>query len=349
MNMKKFIDWIMGFFRQEAQDGNRQRKAPVQREKQHFGAHYYLGDLLDALDRVFEDLPVFKKSDRDAYDLFSKLGASVISSDGMLDVDIDAYAVRQLPGFGCFYIHTGTETEERVPARFVYFFKEDRPVNVQTSNHTIYRCGVTYHSKKWNRAACAQFYIALSDDGTITPLKSCTPRKHAPGFVRMEWDYPRELLDISTDNGTTPQERAKVLFSVAVNASLARERGITVRVKKGGQSAAFAIDMTRSPYFFSDREKVTDANGQTKKIFHIVKGHWRTLGGGHQKFIKTHFRGLKNFMWNGYEVSIGVGGKHGLAVSDYNLKSLNEIDARDLGDEAVGTDYLAAKLDRHTL
>ena len=64
--LKKIIDWLLG--RRAAPEQRQKRKrAP----KEHYGAHYYLGDLLDQLDAVFRDLPKFKKSDPEAYKLYS--------------------------------------------------------------------------------------------------------------------------------------------------------------------------------------------------------------------------------------------------------------------------------------
>ena len=293
------------------------------REKEHHGAHYYLGDLLDTLDATFSHLPAFKKGDPEAFGLFQKVGASVMSSDFSISGALDPYTLQQMPSFGCFYSQAGEDTENRYHPRFLYFMKETRPINVQASNHTIYRCGATFHLHDRPAAVAATFYVAVSRDGTIIPLRVCTPRHHKPGFARMEWGYPTALEDWSADAKLTVEEHVCNLFTIMAEGSLSREVGLTVRVRKRKMAAAFAIDMTRTPYFFADREKTVTENGATQKILHIVRGHWRTVAGGERVFIKSHFRGLRSFVWNGYDVTIGLAGRHGKAMSSATFAAVD--------------------------
>ena len=74
----------------------------------------------------------------------------------------------------------------------------------------------------------------------------------------------------------------------------------------------------RSPYFFKDRDKAVNQNGKTKKIFHIVAAHERSLPDGNKKFVKSHFRGIRKFMWNGYKVNIILNGKHAKSMNSWN-------------------------------
>ena len=89
---------------------------------------------------------------------------------------------------------------------------------------------------------------------------------------------------------------------------MSTESGLTVRVKKKKSVISFAIDMERTPYFFSDREKVVTSKGQTKKIFHIVRGHmpcWaqsQNSGSGAQ----TGKTPLGEFPWPGLVVELVV-------------------------------------------
>lgn len=298
------------------------RKKAARQPKEHFGAHYYLGDLLNHLDSAFKDFRAFKKADREAYGLYKHLGASVFSSDVLIGrkgwgfVDLE-----KLPSFFCCYFPWKSDDPEAVRASFRYMLKIKKPVNVQPSNGTVYRVGGVYSADDKVHVA-GVFYVAVSGDGTVTPLKQLELKSEVPHFTRQfkgdrgpvvqraRWDYPRSLWDIAQDSGTTIEDVAHHWFYTTAEASLAQNAGITVRARKGVDVATFAIDMLRTPYFFADRDKVVNENGRTKKILHIVRGHYRTLAGGERKFVKSHFRGLRKFTWNGYRVSIGLSGWH---------------------------------------
>jgi hypothetical protein len=104
----------------------------------------------------------------------------------------------------------------------------------------------------------------------------------------------------------TPEELATRLFALVVNMSESASGGAAqVRVKKGKVAAMFNIEIERTPYFFKDRERRVNVNGNRKKIFHVVRAHHRR---GAPVRIST--RGEREFMWRGYEVTITVPGLH---------------------------------------
>ena len=338
--MKKLWAWIVSLFRKDAVAPAKVASARVRRSKEHYGAHYYLGDLLDRLDGVFQDLPKLKKADPDAYALFSKFGATVASSDALFSQQIEPYILKHLPSFACFHLDpNNSKKDDIIYASFVYVVKEKKPVNVQASNGAIYRVGGVFILD--GKPFVVVFYVAINADGSLNPLKTCAPRQHAPGFVRMEWDYPEHLLAAAREQGRTVQEFVDGLVPFAINSAMTRDSGLTIRVRKGGLAAAFAIDMQRTPYFFADREKTVTENGQTKKIFHIVRGHWRQGAGGNRKWIKSHFRGLREFTWNGYQVKIALSGKHGVGLSELDFSS---VDAREDGPKYAASE-VSEKLD----
>lgn len=189
-----------------------------------------------------------------------------------------------------------------------------------------------------------EFYCAIAK-GHVRALKHCVPVRHNLGrhasVTRMEWHLAPHLSDVAERLGGTVDHAAAALLAMTSNNAIAREQGLTIRVRKDGLSAVFAIDMLRTPYFFADREKVVTENGQTKKIFHIVRGHWRTLAGGHRKFIKPHFRGLREFDWNGYEVRISLAGLHGQAASSFRAPAADPM----TDEPTVNMDKLAERLE----
>lgn len=343
--IRKIWDWL---FRPKRDVSPKARRVKRQEEG---SAHYYLGDLLDNMDLLFSDFRLIRQADPDAYALAKKWGATVASSGINVGVDVDPHFLQSLPGHGCFYTGAVDRGGDRVPAKFLYFTKEKKPVNVHGSlkvmggrGTAIYRCGAVFEFN--GHSVASQFYIGVSGK-EIYPLKVCQPTSFSTSprsqpIVRMQWGYPQELVDIAADNEKSVEQMALEWFSVAANLAYTREAGMTVTATKGAESASFGIDVLRTPYFFSDRKKTVNENGKTKPIIHLVRGHYRTLAGGSRKFIKPHFRGEREFSWKGYNVRVGMAGWHGVGISDFNLAGL---DVRQTNDPTCTAEELAGKID----
>ena len=69
--MKKLLEWLRSLFRKPVEKVIKKRKKSKRRSADHYGAHYYLGDLLDGLDSAFDCLPLFKKTDPEHYKMLS--------------------------------------------------------------------------------------------------------------------------------------------------------------------------------------------------------------------------------------------------------------------------------------
>lgn len=346
--MIRLLKKLLGFWRKLFANQEPKRKQSRRHSGDHYGAHYYLGDLLDNLDNCFEALSTFKKGDRDAYDLYRVVGARVCSTDTWHVIDNQLmFSGDAWPSFGCIFMPDNPLDSEYVSTNFVYFRRVKRPVNIQATNNVCYSVGMLVRDQRNPKIfVCEQYYISVAPDGQITHLRECTPRYHTVGhgrhrssFVRMEWKTPRVLTDIrdyrakrDNDDNLTIDEVAADLFYCALNSYfLGTESGIRVRVRNGVDTAVFAIDMLRTPYFFADREKVVNDNGRTKRILHIVRAHKRG-----DKYIKSHFRGLRHFKWNGYDVSISLPEKHAPALSTATLDSY-DADDKTLNGKFVGS------------
>jgi hypothetical protein len=77
-----------------------------------------------------------------------------------------------------------------------------------------------------------------------------------------------------------------------------------IRAKKEGCIAAFGIDVKRGKYFFADREVELATDGRKKRIFHSVIAHDRHIGQNRTTRVRDHYRGLRDFNWNGYGIHI---------------------------------------------
>ena len=315
--IRKIFDLLKSLWRRLAK--RPQVVAPKFRQsrqpKEHSGSHYYLGDLLDCLDASFEALRAIKKVDSDAYDYLSRVGAPVMNTDGRVEATIPAHIDLDNPpsviAWAC--PKRPSDNDKFASPRMIYAVREKRPVNVQLSNRPVYRLVMAY-VPKWLNGKCHATggYVAVQSDGTIAPLKQIEPihQSHRGKTVvtRMGWANPWEQIAKFFDE--SEQQFLTNTFGWALSANEGAESGLTVRVSRGRHAARFAINMLRTPYFFADRDRVVNERGSTKKIFHIVRGHWRTGAGGNKRWVKPHFRGLRKFTWNDYRVSISLPGYH---------------------------------------
>jgi len=296
------------------------------RSKKHFGAHYYLGNLLDRLEEHFDCLKLIKKADKDAYDLFKNIGMTVSNDKYLWNGESAGWVdFKKLPSMGGHHFcdkFIGSEKQD-FHLRAVYFQKIKRPFNVQPTNHQTFELTLLLTYKR-SKPFAEKHYVAVDEKGSVYPLKICTPKKinlpipaksryrNCGGSTvnRLVWDYHAELYFLAKHTNKTIEQFSEQMFWHIMNAAMGSTSGLTIRVHRGGETCAFAIDMERTPYFFDDREKTINVNGKTKKIFHIVRGHWRKKTGGNKKFIKTHFRGLRKFKWNGFDIVITLSGLH---------------------------------------
>ena len=327
-------------------------------KKEHFGSRYYFGSLLDDLDKYFIDFSVIKKGDPEIAAAIAKLGCNISDENQLFSTELEPIFYAQMPSIGCVYLN-GKDSKEQVGARFIYFQKHKQPINVQSTNGVIYAMGAIYGFKY---PQLVRFHVAVFNNGEIKVLKEIKPKSHIVGkkrneFVRMEWSYPEglELLrngyNQSRNKKETVDEYAKRMFSLISNGIISSETGVNVRVKKNGLTATFAIDMTRTPYFFADRNKTISKNGKPEKILHIVRPHSRVNASGSSTIVKAHWRGIRNFIWNKYEVSIGMPGKHlPSLMMDFRSEAWNELDIEKNGlnsSNMISIEDAAEKIDKH--
>lgn len=346
------------------------RPRKPRREHDETQAHYYLGDLLEQLKTYFEDLEYLRRGDPEGAKIFEKFGCAVCNTNALISKDMEPFFFNQLPAQGCCYFgrheeKTDKRTGEKIlGVRFVYFQKQHQPVNVQSTNGVIYTIGGVWGFKKRH---LFQVNVAVFPDQTVKVLKVIQPHRFTVGkgsrknggtyersqVVRMEWGYPSWALDMVSDYNRFNDKSKSVdeyfarMFALLVNMVLRTEQDMNVRVKNDGKVASFAINMLRTPYFFADREKTVNENGNTERILHIVKPHTRTNQRGETKLIKAHWRGLRRFTWNGYDVSIGMPGAHFRPLMEYSAEAwLPEDLKRERNSDGIDGAKVAAIIDR---
>jgi hypothetical protein len=315
-------------------------------DRASWGMFFSLGDVLDELRDYFVCIRRLKRTDKDAYALFSQIGAQIVPSDALAagceleTIWCDPSFAR--PAFGMvFFTCFKVDTPNLLHFRMIYFQKISprKKHEVEIKNipgDTYVCCGfLTEKHKQWG--AVLRFHVHVDMQGCITLLrekqmidvantygrrtiqngysKSYRTKEHFQ--VRAySWDFPAGLalgLEDHKANGKnlifkTMQEYAAFLFSFAANIHTTSATGARVAIRSsGGLTAVLNIDPTATPGFFKDRDKIVTVSGRARPIFHSVMPHLRRTARG-EKFVKFHFRGLRKFEWNGYRIDITVPG-----------------------------------------
>lgn len=326
-------------------------RKPKAKKRNEVFSHYYLSDLLKKMDCSFNDMNLLKKTDPESYRLFSRVGCSVMSSRVFTTREKPKWVdFQNLPTFGAISLPAeDVDDKDILYPRFVYFRKIEKPINVQPSNNNVLQVGLIYTCSKNSRPVYINYFLSVDQNGDCTLLKQLRSVKERVGkatFRRMVWVKPEIVADIANEQNKDINVFVTEILYCLLNTAFATESGLTVRVTKQKKTMVFSIDMERTPYFFDKRDKVVNENGNTKRIFHIVRTHKRVGKNGTSKFIKTHFRGLRKFKWHGYDVNITLGNKHTVKLSDIQSTAReymkNDIPS-DVIHEAVVGDIIAKK------
>lgn len=312
---------------------------------------YYFRDIiLDQLDRYFVILKRMRKGDREAYHYFSRLGAHIIPGSGFTrSADaLDPWFLKTLPTVGgvCFGIHPVTERLEAKQSvmlpRVVYFRKYDpnkAPPKVQmAAGFPIYVMTAYWDNPSdpnFKHGSPTEFPVAILPDGTVRVLRvrrceskvirvkrgrSDLRRGETFAVPTRTWRHDEFFIEWAKEHGE-PVEKflAQIFIRATTGFACASSTMIRVEAIKGKLRATFGVDVTRTPYFFKDRDVTVGDTGARKRIFHVVKPHKRALAGGREIFVKMHFRGERQFHWNGYLISITVPGRDHFHLSELDV------------------------------
>lgn len=306
------------------------------------GEFYFKETILDRLDEYFRLINRMRRSDPDAFALYSKIGASIVTDVIPTNSALSPGFLAERPSFGAV-AYVGTDytkidiRDDAITPAFVYFTKYASlgcPATIErpAPNEDVYVSSV-FFTKRESRerdGVKVEYAVGVSHKtGKIRLLKSKLSSsvkcriKHGKDrgrhfiFHKQEWGIPPMLHEWAKNKqGMSTEEFlcAQFAFSAGVIESSAYSN-TRIDVKKGTMHAAFSVDIKRVPYFFKDRNTtITTATGAKRRVFHIVRPHLRkgTVA------VKMHFRGEREFGWNGYRVRISVPGKHHVTLHSFS-------------------------------
>lgn len=328
------------------------------------GQFYFRDTILDQLDEYMIYLKRMKRADPQAYALYSKIGAGVMPVRGAInriedrkfvaDRQLSPWFLQTLPTFGAIacavspFIEADEDKDERyIYPRFFWFTKYERnrqsPQVEWTNLGTCYSCTVYWDKKsfpKLKQGSPQEFPVAIDPQGGVHVLRtlnnSCQVIRHKHGRYRghtsavpqQRWGISSEFLRWAKSHDAPPQQFLAQQFIYAANSFEAVNSSmIRIEARKEGITATFAVDVLRTPYFFTDRDETVTEAGTKQRIFHAVRTHVRKNGSA----VRMHFRGLRRFRWNGYEVRILVPGREHLDVTEVNFGTIDEHWAAETG------------------
>jgi len=261
----------------------------------------------------------------------------------------------KLPIFGGWMILCKPEDEDYMEQCFYYFTKftkVDPNIEKARPGEVVYQLVAHFmsdHPPKWARKFIKKggvpltCYVAVAGESVRALRELHTIRidlygthkrkringkrghrsKNRDGTVTsfQVFDYPNWLkvadallLDSKNKILTTPDERCSAMMKWIATVNETISSNLQVRATKDGMTALFAVNLLRTPYFFRDRER--DIDGSKRRIFHIVRTHQRKSG----SYVRSHFRGNREFFWNGYKVQITMPmTHHAVTVLDANF------------------------------
>lgn len=298
------------------------------------GDFFFREDILDQLGSYAPVIRHLRKHDPNSYELYREVGAVLFPMRSWAHKqEIEPFFLKVRPSFGAtFFGVEGDKDPERIWPRMMYFKKWAKPpASVQRVNRgSLYCVCVFFADLDTGKAAhVAEVPVAVADDGTVTILRTKLSERQVVrcrkngglyhrgerfGVTHERWGIHPLLVRWATFNNEPVVPYLTNMFALAANFwASAQMSMIRVEASKGAEIAVFGVDITRTPYFFKDREKIAG-----RRIFHIVRTHQREGRDGRVSSVKTHFRGLRHFMWNGFKIKITVPGWHHGPITEFS-------------------------------
>jgi hypothetical protein len=318
-------------------------KAKKAKERPQSGTGYFTfkKSILDDLASYFTYIRRLRKQSRSAYAMLMQFGAKLVPPDYTPDYsELPAWwRVNEWPAFGAFAMPKQPDLDAELVKKgwtnfrlSVFEKTKQAPWFCQRLNDPgeVYHVMRYYDDVKRPDGCGYIFYVHVNSvDGKVTLLKELKNKsveipskngKASSWYNKRDWFYNDDLVNYVKDypgEYRNAQELAAGIFISMVNLFTDTFTDIQVKVSKDDLSAAFSIATKRTAYFFKDRDIILNDKGNRKRIFHVVRPHQRQSG----KLVKMHFRGMREFNWNGYGVKIFVPGLHEHSLYEFPLAS----------------------------
>lgn len=319
---------------------------------------YFKRDILDELDNYRRYFKRLKIADADTYALYAKIGVPLMPQSDLKWLnrhELEPFIRAKRPAFGAMAFVNRADEEVQpdgdllAPPKFLYFYKySKRPAFMELPRKgddlylvTAYFDFSTFLDRstgRWMKSgAPVQYPVAIQADGSVRVLRlrrtGYQVIRHRRGADRdtvsqipsHQWGIPDYLKDWAAQRQTETDLFLANVFRMVANASQALQLTmIRVHCSKGGVTACFAVDPRRMPYFFQDREMTVGPTGARRRIFHMVRVHDRKIAGSNQRrAVRMHFRGEREFLWNGYQVRITVPVRDHLALPEFDVGAVD--------------------------
>jgi hypothetical protein len=315
------------------------------------GRFVFKDRVLDRLDKYMRAMKHMKSAYPEAYDACRRIGVNLVpdrvgivfketlKEDGCLP----PWFVQTLPAFGAIAMDAETDHHDGQdwiwPRVFHFMRYEDRkhpPMVAAPRQGKVYLLTAFFddHREFGGKGLkhSVDLPVAVMPDGALIPCPILEQRSYKirhkkwragepreSHIRRGEWGMPSHAVYWASDHKSTAPSLMRCLFRLVASLHTHTNSSmIRVGVTKGDVTALMNVDITRTPYFFKDREPVV-VDGVTKRIFHIVRIHTRANG----QVVPLHFRGLRNFVWNGYDVAITVPGVDHAHIAEIPVAGLD--------------------------
>ena len=338
--------------------------SPVAKFDELSGEFYFREAILDQLDYYMTCLARMKRVEPDVFAFYSKVGAQITPDRDHNKIENPFYGDKNgpkyvtpwfrdtLPAFGAIcWALTAREDEAasrkagkpKLTPRFFYFTKYDfanaPPTIERPPQGTIYKLTAYWDEVEKNPKGVGvpwDIPLCVQPDGRITLLRMRVPEHitihHRRGegdglrrrstFTRLVWRKTDPAFAAwAKEHNIEPEAYLAGLFHIKTRQFEAGNAGIIrITASRGDLAAAFSVSIKRMPYFFKDRDKVLNERGHRKRIFHIVRPFLRRSGTA----VKLHFRGMRDFMWNGYRVRITIPGRDHHALHEFDVGAMDD-------------------------
>jgi hypothetical protein len=194
----------------------------------------------------------------------------------------------------------------------------------------------------FDHAFAVEVPMEITKDGRVRPLKIFR-EKHLrfgqDGILKRRWDYPypKEYIKSYKNQLAQLSQQDFILWNIGLILhwyEAATYSIIQVRATKDGVCTLINVNVEETPDFFDDREDVI-IDGIKKRIFHIVRPHERLISPNRATNVHLHFRGLREFVWNGYQIEISVPGRDHFLMTEVDIAAVDEKDLRAEGGHTV--------------